>query len=249
MSKIVTTMSLFIAILLFTANALPGEYPAGIASIKLGDSKRTVYEKMVASDDIKTQSNGYKNWLGPGYSELVHNHSIDDKDKIDLFDKEFKIRWEFSKRDKLYRIIMTARISKELFPKIEKKKVSEFCKLVVEQYSYKYGEPYKINLKAYPVSPEYMVSPEATRSLDDMVSVVAKWRFPSNDSLLLIYLEIFPFDTVGRKKNVIYFCIDLSESKETLKVLLEDSQSEKLKKLDKERDQRIRHHKKSRDLL
>lgn len=57
------------------------KFPAGIASIKLGDSERTVYEKILASDDIKTQSNGCKNWLVPGNGELV----IYEKDKIDLF--------------------------------------------------------------------------------------------------------------------------------------------------------------------
>ena len=236
MSKIVTTMSSFIAIMLFTTNALPGEYPTGIASIKLGDSKRTVYEKVINCDQIESPSAGYQNWLAnvdeDGYCEESNN------DRIELFGKEFKIEYKFSKRDKLFLILMRTFVSREIYPKSEKCKVSEFSKLVVEQYSLKYGKPAELNLDAYPVIFHGI--------FDDVVSWVATWQFPNNVSTIMtaeLNLRRFVRDTLKfvEENKRIYFVIAVRDEEETKKIVADRKK--------KEREERTQKFKKSRDLL
>jgi len=201
-------------------------YPTGIASIKLGDSKRTVYRKIMTSDYIKTQSVSYQDWLS----------NLDKKnDMVSLFSKKFKVRWSFSKRDKLYLIRLSIFISKEIFQNSEKDSVNKINRLMVEQYSYKYGEPITLNLDAYP-----------GHDIEDFSAEVAEWKFPNNISVdMKIELDLIK---LTRGERLIYFILDIFDNQELQKVR-DDYQREKALEKKKERDRRIRKYKKSRDLL
>jgi len=231
----VLAVSLFFSLPVYASETKQKDqkYPTGIASIKLGDSKKTVYEKIKASDDIKTKSREFTDWLGSGGFGYSCVHSIKDEDKINLFDREFNIEWNFSKRGKLYSIQMVAPTSKEITPRMEHGKILQFCELVIDQYSYKYGEPAKVNLWAFVDLPKNGVSGVE----------VAEWNFP-NDVHLFITLHRYPFTTEVIKANAVYISIILRDNKEYIKVE-KDIQNEKLNN----KENQLRMHKKSRDLL
>lgn len=224
MNRTIITISATVAILFFAATAFTEECPTGIASIKLGDSKRTVYDKIVKSKHIECKSKDYQSWL----TNLDGRRR---EDEIKLFDRQFCTIWTFSKKDKLYKIDLET-FSTIIVPGFEhcsKKEVKLLNTFIVNQYSKKYGKPRFLDLNAYP----------SCNDLSRCFCDVARWRFPNDISVKM---------HVSKRTKYIDFHITIIDNVEEKRILKDEKKKQELERK-KEEEQWEKEVKKSQELL
>jgi len=206
------------------------KYPTGIGSIKFGDTKRNVFNKIKKFNYITFPDHCKNPTFDEWSKNLNHEWRTYCQGTIKLFDEEFEIEWKFSKRDKLYNIKCNAFIALAGYYRIERSKeeVKNFNKSVIEVYLKKYGKPSYSNINAYPIK-------------DGSCPYVAKWNFSKKVSVEM-------YVCLDSEREVIYFYLNTTDQKEFTKVK-EDEKKEEEERLEREKEQKQKEMKKTKDLI